>query len=152
MASIKFDVVIPQVFEKLPARVQSAVVEGVKEVQADLLRVATERTPVKSTTLQDSGSTSKVNSTGTKIVGAVSFTAINRGYNYALKMDEGKYNLGSKSILKSKRGVRSKFAKGSLPVGSGYLSDTAKKCEKGYEDHIAEKVAQVMKESGVTAR
>ena len=112
---------------------------AMKECTADLLRVSMARTPVDSTTLEKSG-TSKVECGLNSTTGIVSFKAMNKGYNYAYKMDKGTYKLGKKSLDKSSRGVRSKFCNSALKVGTGYLTDTADKCQKGYAQHISKAI------------
>lgn len=138
---------IPASFSLLNNSINKAVENSIKDCTADLYRVAQARTPVKTTTLEKNGSMKNMKS-GTSYIGEVSFKAINNGYNYALKMDKGKYNLGEKSLAKSSRGVRSKFSNETFKVGSGYLSDTAEKCEKGYIDYINKQVSEVINAKG----
>lgn len=144
---MKSSIKIPRGLLNLDKSVKKAVKNGIDECTDDLLRVASLRTPVDSTTLEKSG-TSKVDDSGNKIVGEVSFQAINNGYNYALKMDRGNYKLGKKSLSKSSRGVRSKFTKEALRVGSGYLTDTAEKCAEGYTNHVNFKIYEAIAKDG----
>lgn len=140
-------ITIPQNLLNLDRNIIRAVEGAVEDCTDDLLRVATLRTPVDSRTLEQSG-TSKVNKSCGNIVGQVSFSAINKGYNYAKKMNEGKYNLGEKSLTKSARGVRSQFTTSTMNVGSGYLDDTAEKCQKGYTDYINYKIYEIIAKDG----
>ena len=129
-------VVIPNTIKMMDKLVAKDIKTGVEDITDDLHRVATLRTPVDSTTLEKSGD-KKVISNSRMIEGQVSFTARSkRGFNYAKVMNDKKYSLGKKSQAKSGRGIRSKFYSGALPVGTGYLTDTAKKCEAGYSKHI----------------
>ena len=96
-------------FMALQNGVKTQVKTAITDCTNDLLRVASLRSPTDSGTLEQSG-TSRV-STGSSITGEVSFRAVKRGYNYAYKMDTGKYNLGEKSKSKSASGVRSQFVK-----------------------------------------
>ncbi|WP_304428077.1 hypothetical protein [uncultured Clostridium sp.] len=141
------EIIIPQGLLNLDRNIIRAVEDAVEDCTDDLLRVATLRTPVDSRTLEQNG-TSNVDKSGNKIVGQVSFSAINKGFNYAKKMNEGKYNLGEKSLTKSARGVRSKFTQATMNVGSGYLDDTAQKCQKGYTDYINYKIYDVIAKDG----
>lgn len=143
----KVQVVMSQSFKHLGTSMKKAVQNGIEDCTADLLRVASLRTPVDSTTLEQSGS-SKVSTSSTKVTGHVSFKAMNKGYNYAKRMNDAKYNLGEKSLKKSKAGVRSRFCSESLKVGTGYLTDTAEKCEQGYTDYVQDKVNEVIKSGG----
>lgn len=125
--------------EVLNKRVEKAAKDAMTDVTADLLRVATERVPVDSTTLEKSGRMN-VKQFGNKVTGQVDFYATSGGRDYAERMETGKYNLGPKSKMKSAGGVTSKFYRGALKVGPGYLFDTAAKSEKGYQKHFKEKV------------
>lgn len=119
----------------LTKEIYQAVENGMHDITDDLLRVATLRSPVDSTTLEKSG-TSKVKASDKGVTGQVTFSARNKGFNYALQMDKGSYNLGKKSKAKASKGVKSKFSKTSMKVGSGYLTDSAEKCADGYAKHI----------------
>lgn len=125
-----------------------AVSKGMNDITDDLLRVAQQRSPVDEGTLEQSG-TSQVSSSKRMVKGFVSFSARNKGYNYAMKMDKGNYKLGKKSLSKSSRGVRSKFSKASMNVGSGYLTDSAEKCKDGYVKHINEQIVKAVAKSGL---
>ena len=137
----------PKGLFEIDSKVVNAVEKGMNEITDDLLRVAQQRSPVDEGTLEQSG-TSQVVSSKRMIKGFVSFSARNNGYNYALKMDKGNYKLGKRSQSKSSRGVRSKFSKASMRVGSGYLSDSAEKCKDGYIKHINEEVGKAVVRTG----
>ena len=116
----------------------------IKEMSMDLHRVASERAPVKDGTLETSGQVVFKNG-GTKFTGTVSFSAINRGFNYAQKMHNDTYALGAKSLAKSSRGVKSRFSTQTFRVGKGYLKDTAEKCQTGYKKYINKEVIMGLK-------
>lgn len=140
-------VTIPRAFTQLGNNLVGAVEQGMNDITDDLLRVASLRAPVDTTTLEKSG-TSKISKSGQSIQGTVSFSAVNRGFNYAKKLDEKSFNLGKKSLQKSSKGARSKFSGASLKVGTGYLSGTAKACELGYIKHVNEVIGQAILRSG----
>ena len=144
---MKSSIEIPTGLLNLDKTVMKAVKTGIDDCTDDLLRVASLRAPVDSTTLEKNG-TSKVEVGNDKVVGRVSFQAMNKGYNYALKMDRGNYKLGKKSKAKSSSGVRSKFTTQPMKVGPGYLSDTAEKCQKGYTDYVNYKIYEVIAKDG----
>lgn len=144
---MKSSITIPKGLLEIDKSIIKAVEKGINDCTDDLLRVASLRTPVDSTTLEKSG-TSDVSSNANNITGEVSFQAINKGYNYAIKMDKGNYKLGEKSLKKSSKGVRSKFSKMPLKVGSGYLSDTAEKCQEGYTDHVNYQIYEAIAKDG----
>lgn len=124
-----------------------AVESGIDDCTDDLLRVASSRAPRDEENLEKNG-TSRLVVKPHKIVGEVSFQAMNRGTNYAEIMDKEDYNLGEKSKQKSIRAVRSKFTKKALPVGSGYLSGTAEVCKDGYTDYVNYKIYEVISRDG----
>lgn len=140
-------VVISVAFQQLDKNLKSVVKNAMTDITTDFLRTAQARTPVDSRTLERSG-TMKMKNSGDIIEGQVSFRARKKGYNYAVIRDEGKYNLGEKSKQKSGRGVRSQFSKESLPVGSGYASDTLAKCRDQYDDYIKEKLNEEIRKLG----
>lgn len=136
-------VVIPDSLKNLDQTVFTAVYKGITECTEDLHRVAQERSPVDSTTLEKSVN-SKVSVSGKTITGVVDAVAIRNGFNYAEKLDTGTYKLGDKSLQKSARGIRSKFTKQPLTVGSGFLTGTARACRKGYTDHVNYKIYEAI--------
>ena len=140
-------VILPKSFMDLDKNLVKAVGQGIEECTDDLLRVASLRTPVDTGNLEKAG-TSKVIKSGKSIKGFVSFSAVNRGFNYAKKLNDSTYNLGSKSIRKSSRGVRSKFTKASLKVGTGYLTGTALECQEGYSEHINKLIGYEISKKG----
>lgn len=131
----------------LTVNMQKALKEGITDCTDDLLRVASLRSPVDEGTLEQSG-TSKVKGIGIDVQGIVSFSARNKGFNYAVVMDKGNYKLGKKSIEKSKSGIRSKFSSKSFRVGKGFLSDTAKSCQVGYTKHVKSLIDASIAETG----
>lgn len=140
-------VILPKGFNELDKVLVKAVENGIEDATDDLLRVASLRTPVDEGNLEKSG-TSKIVKSGKSIKGFVSFSAINKGFNYAKKLDEKTFNLGSKSLKKSSRGVRSKFSKVSMKVGTGYLSGTALECADGYSKHVNELIGKEIVKKG----
>lgn len=132
----------------MSSELEGVVKESITDCADDLLRVATERAPVKSKTLEQSGTKTPVSKSGGALVSQVSFRARKKSFNYAVKMDRMNYKLGDKSIQKSKRGVRSVFANQTMKVGTGYLTDTAEKCREGYVKHVQDKVGEEIKRLG----
>lgn len=138
MAKFDFDVLNIPDFGPYEERVENAMKKALDEIADDLLLTAQKRAPVDSTGLEKSGTRTAVNS---NMEVEVSFSAKNRGFNYARQMDKSKYNLGKESQRKQGAGkIKSKFAKNSMPVGPGYLSNTAKRSKQGYIDHVKKNV------------
>lgn len=135
-------------FYQMSSKLEKTIKSSMDDITDDLLRVATERAPVKSKTLEQSGAKISPKKSGNAYVSQVSFKAKKKGFNYAVKMDSGTYKLGDKSLQKSKRGVRSVFTNQTLKVGKGYLTDTAEKCEAGYKKYISEQLADEIRRQG----
>lgn len=144
--SAKVTVGVPNL-SGLTKEMYKSVEKGIENCTDDLLRVATLRSPVDSTTLEKSG-TSKVVKSSKSIKGFVSFSAYNKGFNYARKLDKQPFKLGEKSIKKASRGVRSKFSKVSMKVGTGYLTGTAVECQDGYSQHINQLIGYEIAKNG----
>lgn len=137
--SIKVNVKGLKVPSEINLKAQRITRDAIREYTYDLHRVATLRTPVDEGNLETSG-TKSVKRTGTGVIGKVSFKAINKGFNYAVKMHDGNYKLGKKSIAKSGKGARSKYSNETFKVGANYLVGTAKSCEKGYKADLLKKL------------
>lgn len=128
---------------RLESKAKKVTKEAITEYTMDLLRVATLRTPVDEGNLEQSG-TKQIKATPNGATGRVSFKAMNRGFNYAVKMHNGRYKLGKESKAKSSRGVRSKYYNGTFRVGSKYLEGTALSCKKGYEKDIQLRLSKAL--------
>lgn len=74
-------------------------------------------------------------------------TAMRKNYNYAIKMHEGRYNLGKKS--KSKPAAQSKLGNFTKDVGRQYLIGSGEKASKGYRQYLMNKVNDVNKKYSV---
>lgn len=143
----KSTVILPKSFSQLDKSLTKAVEQGIEDATDDLLRVASLRSPVDEGNLEKSG-TSRIVKSGNSVKGFVSFSAMNKGFNYAKKLDEKTFNLGEKSKKKSGKGVRSKFTKVPMKVGTGYLSGTALECQDGYSKHINELIGMEIVKKG----
>lgn len=131
----------------LTFKMQKALKVGIEDCTGDLRRVASLRSPVNEGTLEQSA-TSNIRGSGINVQGIVSFSARHKGFNYAVVMDKGNYNLGKKSKEKSKRGVRSKFSSKTFKVGTGFLTETAKDCQEGYSKHVESLIGKAISEDG----
>lgn len=138
--SFKVKVISDLPLIKQSKKITSTVKECITDYTDDLYMVAVSRTPVDEGNLETSGKKSVTS--GSNIVGEVSFNATNKGFNYAVKMHESKYKLGEKS--KRKRPMRSKYANRSFNVGSKYLVGTALASQKGYTKDLNERLGKVL--------
>ena len=139
MAKFSFEISKLPDFFNLSARVENAIVEGLDELGDDLQLIAQKSAPVDSGDLERSIERSPVNKS--KMSVEVSASAMNRGFNYARKMDKDQYRLGIESAWKdASSNIKSKYTGVKYSVGTGYLTGSAKRSKRGYTKHIRNKV------------
>lgn len=133
MANFNVDVDFVDHSKLLNRKVKTAMKNAMTDVVLDIKRVSSLSAP------HDSGFLSKsaqheVYIASQYIEGSVGFSAMDKGFNYAEWTHEEDYELGKKS--KKKKGGKSKFGSGTVPVGTGYLDNTITKNKAGYLDHL----------------
>lgn len=144
MAKFSFEVSKLPNFLNLSSRVENAIVEGLDELGDDLQLIAQKSAPVDTGDLERSIERSPVSKS--KMTVEVSASAMNRGFNYARKMDKEQYNLGSESVGKQSSGsIKSKYTGVKYSVGTGYLTGSAKRSKTGYTKHIRTKVSKELR-------
>lgn len=117
--------------EAAAARVRQAARDGVQDSVDDLKRIAVDIAPIDSADLRRSGN-AIVRQTPNETVGEVSFSANDNGFNYAIWIHEGEYNLGPLSAQ----------APGTdgYEVGNKYLERPLKGEAEKYMRWIAEEI------------
>lgn len=142
MTSFKFEIKNLPNFSSLSKKIENAVIEGLDELADDLQLIAQRSAPVDSGTLERSIERGSINKSDLSV--KVSACAMNRGFNYARKMDKGQYKLGVDSAQKdASENIKSKYTTVRYRVGKGYLSESAQKSKRGYTKHIRQKVGAV---------
>ncbi|ADP32899.1 hypothetical protein [Bacillus atrophaeus] len=127
---------------KLISRQIKRTMEGaVLDVTLDMKRVASMSAPHKSGFLEKQAQ-HEIYASSNYIEGAVSFSAAHNGFNYAKWTHDADYKLGDKS--EKKRGGRSRFGGGAVPVGKGYLENTLSMNRSGYMNYLEEKYRQAL--------
>lgn len=112
------------------------------DVVLDVKRVSSESAPHKTGYLENNRY--HVNMSTRGLEGYVGFEARSkRGFDYADWTHEKKYNLGEKS--KAKRGGRSKYGGGVIPVGTGYLRNTVERNREGYLNHLGTSYSEAIR-------
>lgn len=119
----------------LSGKVKKSMNNAMTDVVLDVKRVASMSAPHDTGFLEKSA-THQVFTGSQGIEGTVGFSAVDHGFNYAKWTHDEQYKLGEKS--KKKKGGKSKFGGGSVPVGRGYLDNALKFNEAGYMDHLRE--------------
>lgn len=133
MARFRVDVDFVDRTRLLNKRVKSGMRNAMTDVVLDMKRVASMSAPHNTGFLEKNAQHEIfVGSQG--IEGSVSFSAVERGFNYAQWTHDENYELGEKS--KRKQGGKSKFGSGRVPVGKGYLENTLNRNKQGYLDHL----------------
>lgn len=136
MANFKMDVDFIDETKMLNKAINKAMKDAMTDITLDIKRVASESAPHKSGFLEKNAE-HDVFLGENYFEGTVSFSAVERGFNYAQWTHDKKYKLGKKSA--KKKGGRSRFGTQAVPVGTGYLTNAIEFNEKGYLDYIAEK-------------
>lgn len=119
--------------KRFSKQVASSMSEAITDVTLDMKRVSSAAAPHDSGYLEGKAD-SNIKVGGSHVQGSVSYTAINKGFNYAEWTHNADYNLGTKS--KRKSGGKSKYGSGVVPVGKGYLANTLINNKEGYIEHV----------------
>lgn len=125
----------------LNKKVKKAMKEAMLDVTLDLKRVASASAP-HDTGYLEKNAQHEVYVGSQYLEGTVGFSAVEKGFNYAEWTHDNKYNLGAKSA--KKKGGRSKFGSGIVPVGQGYLENALNNNKQGYLDHIKDKYREAI--------
>lgn len=122
-----------------------AVKEAMDEIRDDVITVTESLAPRKTGKLERSHYVRRYYKNLDKCYFTISYKAINKGFNYATWTHDENYNLGAGS--RRKRPARSRFAKGTLRVGTGYVSQVIEASQDAWVEHIAETVNKKLNES-----
>lgn len=121
--------------------IQSALNMSLHDVGDDLVRASSGAAPHETGYLESSWN-KKVDTSPTQGSVEVSYRAYNRGFNYALKMHEGSYNLGEGSRRKP-GGVGMSGKR--YPVGAKFLERPLMGERSTYQKHVKERLARNLK-------
>lgn len=119
----------------LNRNVKRAMSKAMTDVTLDLKRVASMSAPHKTGFLSQNA-THEVFEGSQGIEGSVGFSAVEDGFNYAQWTHDAEYKLGEKSA--KKKGGKSKYGQGRVPVGKGYLENALENNRSGYIRHLLE--------------
>lgn len=112
---------------------------AVLDVTLDLKRVASKAAPHDTGYLEKSGQHRVFVASG-YVEGSVGFSAMHKGFNYAEWTHDETYKLGKKSA--KKKGGKSKYGSGTVPVGTGYLEKALDMNERGYMQYLEDRYRQ----------
>lgn len=116
--------------------------EALHDVGDDLVRASSGAAPHDTGYLGTKGWNKKVSTSATSGYAEVSYYAVNYGFNYALKMHEGSYNLGPGSLQKP-GGIGMSGTRYS--VGPKYLERPLLGERAAYTNHINTQLAAALK-------
>jgi hypothetical protein len=142
MARMSFKVTSVDKSKLLNSKIKKAMKDAVLDVTLDLKRVASMSAPHDTGFLEKSAQ-HEVFESSQYIEGAVGFSAVEDGFNYAKWTHDEEYELGAKSA--KKKGGKSKFGGATVPVGTGYLENALEYNKQGYFKHIEDKYKEALK-------
>lgn len=124
------------------ALIQAEVIKSVNDIGDDLARASSGAAPHDTGTL-DSSYEVKTRAFGAGASVTVSFSATNEGFDYALFMHEGSYNLGEKSLAKPGGiGMSGRL----YPVGPKFLERPAQGEAEAYAKHVLDGIDRALGE------
>jgi hypothetical protein len=122
---------------QISKNISKALEVGVNDVIDDLVRTSSETAPHDKGILEKSHAKA-VTVAKTKVEGTVEYSAIENGYNYAVRMHEDTtYNLGEKSL---KKGGGTGMSGTHYEVGDHFLTRPLEGESETYKNHIANMV------------
>lgn len=124
-----------------------AVKDCMDDIRDDVNMVTESLTPFKTGTLEAGRYTRRYYKNLDKCYFTISYKANNPkdGFDYATWTHDADYNLGEGS--RAKRPARSRFAKGLLTVGKGYMSQVQEKSENAWTEYIRTNVMRKLRAS-----
>lgn len=122
-----------------------AVKDAMDDIRDDFNMVSESLTPYKTGKLENSRYTRRYYKNKDNVYFTVSYKAINKGFDYATWTHDADYNLGEGS--RAKRPARSRFAKGSLRVGKGYMSQVQEASQEAWTEYINHTINRKLKAS-----
>lgn len=123
--------------KKMEADATSAAETGMNDVIDETIRISSEIAPFEYGTLQRSHK-KKVNVSRNGIDAEISYSVLEGGFNYAVWIHEGVYQLGAGS--RTKGGTTSMYSGRSYQVGNKFLARPIKGEDQAFKDHIAKMV------------
>lgn len=126
-------------------KVKDAVEEAINDVTDDLARTSSESAPHLEGILEQSFGKS-IAWQGNKIIGVVDYSVkAENGYDYAVKMHEGRYNLGEKSQEKASSGGGVGMSGTAYQVGPRFLTRPLNGEAETYKNHVQSVIDDAVK-------
>lgn len=128
--SIKID---DRVLKRVEKNVLKALRRGVEDCIDDLIQTSSGAAPHWKGVLEGSHS-HEITAKNSSVEGTVEYAVFENGFNYALYMHEGTYNLGPNSLAKP--GGQSRLSGKHYDVGPKFLERPLQGDKEAYRDHI----------------
>lgn len=122
-----------------------AVKDAMDDIRDDFVEASESLAPHKTGKLEKSHYARRYYKNLDRCYFTVSYKAVNKGFDYATWTHDEDYNLGVGS--RAKRPARSRFAKGTLKVGKGYMSQVKEASEENWTKFINDNIARKLKVS-----
>jgi hypothetical protein len=125
--------------------VYEAVKSSMDDIRDDVKAVSQSLTPEDTGKLAGSAFTRRTYKSLDSCSFSISYRATNNGFDYAKWTHDADYKLGEGSMRK--RPIQGKFARGTLKVGPGYLSQVEEASSDAWTDYIAKNIDSSLKRS-----
>ena len=130
-------------FEKASEAVFEAVKDAMDDIKDDVVTVTSSLAPHKTGKLEKSHYTRRSYVSLKKCTFSIRYQADNKGFDYATEMHDGSYKLGKGS--QAKQPAHSRFAKGSLHVGAGYMSQVIDSSQEQWDKFVSDNATRKLK-------
>jgi len=132
-------------FSEAEQVVFDAVKEAMDDIKDDVVEVSSSLAPHKTGKLEKSHYTRRSYKNLANCTFSLRYRADNKGFDYASWTHDADYKLGEGS--QQKRPAHSRFAKGSLRVGSGYVSQVIDASQEQWDEFVAYTIDRKLKAS-----
>lgn len=122
-----------------------AVKDAMDDIRDDVVATSESLAPHKTGKLEKSHYARRYYTNLQKCYFTISYKGVNKGFDYATWTHDANYNLGAGS--RAKQPIRSRFAKGTLRVGKGYLTQVQEASQDGWTAFINATIARKLKAS-----
>lgn len=134
-----------EMFKDITEVIYNAVKDAMDDIKEDAVKTASGSAPVKTGKLEKSYFVRSKNVPLKRCDFSLSFKAVNKGFNYSQWTHDADYKLGVKS--RAKQVPHSRFAKGTLRVGKGYLKNMQEASKDNWREFIENNVKRKMRAS-----
>jgi hypothetical protein len=132
-------------FDSASQVVFDAIKDCMDDIRDDVAVVSASLTPFKTGKLENSQQVTRYFVNLEQYYFTVTFTALNKDFDYATWTHDETYNLGAGSQQKTP--AHSRFATGTLHVGDGYLTQVVESSQEAWIEYISYTIDRKLKAS-----